>query len=267
MLPQNGHLILENGNDWHFIRFGKGENDLVIIPGLGDGLITVKGKAFLGPLMFGYLSSRYRITIISRKENLAPGATTESMADDQAEAMLALGIRHAHAIGISQGGMILQHLAARHPDIIDRMVLTVTCPECNPIIEDNVERWLEIAGRNDIRGLMLDINLKSHTSDMEARIRRQSRLYSLLGRPESWERFRIQADACLTHDAQDALHLITSPTLIIGGEKDVTLGADASRELHEKIKGSMLYMYEDYGHALYEDAPDFMARVHSFLSD
>ena len=35
------------GAEMDYVRFGKGEKQLVILPGLSDGLATVKGKALM----------------------------------------------------------------------------------------------------------------------------------------------------------------------------------------------------------------------------
>ena len=41
---RNGTLTLKNGQ-MDYIRFGSGEKVLVMLPGLGDGLRTVRGTA------------------------------------------------------------------------------------------------------------------------------------------------------------------------------------------------------------------------------
>jgi 3-oxoadipate enol-lactonase len=50
------------------------------------------------------------------------------MADDVACVMDAAGSRSAIVVGISMGGMIAQHLAMRHPDRVDGLVLLATAP-------------------------------------------------------------------------------------------------------------------------------------------
>ena len=77
-----------------------------------------------------------------------------------------------------------------------------------------------------------------------------------LTKPKSYDRFYVQTDACLTHDAYESLHQIQAPTLVIGGEKDLSLGGDPSREIR---------MYEQWGHGLYEEAKDFNQVVKDFL--
>lgn len=54
-------------------------------------------------------------------------------------------------------------------------------------------------------------------------------------------------------------------SLVIGGAEDKTAGIRASYELHERIHGSQLHVYQDLGHAAYEEAKDFNERVFAFL--
>ena len=121
-----------------------------------------------------------------------------------------------------------------------------------------------MAERGDYKGIMLDTAERSYT---EKRARRARITYALLGnfgRPESFDRFRIQAASCLTHDASDVLPRIACPTLVIGGTDDRIVTGKASEEIAAAISGSELYMYEGLGHGLYEEAPDFLERVALF---
>ena len=49
-------------------------------------------------------------------------------ADDAAAFCGALGWRRARVVGTSFGGMVAQHLAIRHPDLVERLVLNCTSP-------------------------------------------------------------------------------------------------------------------------------------------
>ena len=86
-----------------------------------------------------------------------------------------------------------------------------------------------------------------------------------LTKPKSYDRFFIQADACLKHSAYESLHRIQSPTLVIGGGKDNALGGDASREIAAQIPGAELRMFEQLGHGLYEEAENFNQTVLQYL--
>ena len=86
-----------------------------------------------------------------------------------------------------------------------------------------------------------------------------------LTKPKSYDRFLIQAEACRSHNAYDRLALISAPTLVMGGQQDRSLGADASRELSSRIPGATLKMYHQWGHGLYEEAKDFLPTIVEFL--
>ena len=86
-----------------------------------------------------------------------------------------------------------------------------------------------------------------------------------LTRPKSFDRFLVNAKACVTQNSEDELTKIQCPTLILGGRQDQIVGPEGSLVLSEKIPGAMLYLYDDYGHALYEEATDFHRRVKRFF--
>ena len=92
-------------------------------------------------------------------------------------------------------------------------------------------------------------------------------LICLLTKPRSFERFLLQAEACFMHDSYPELKNIKAPTFVIGGEKDRVLSPDESRVLAENIPNAKLYMYPQWGHGLYEEAPDFKNRILDFLVD
>ena len=180
-------------------------------------------------------------------------------------AMEALGIGRADILGVSMGGMIAQWLAIDFPEKVGKLILTVTCPEPNPILRESVQEWVDLAKRGDHAGFM-DSNLRRIYS--ERYYRRNKWLTPLVGaltKPKSCERFFRQADACLTHDALAELPNIKAQTLVIGGEKDLALGGEASKILAQHIPGAELKMYPQWGHGLYEEAGDFNDVVLAFL--
>ena len=251
--------------DTDYVRFGSGERVLIMLPGLGDGLRTVKGTAFPMALMYRKLAKDFTIYMFSRKNDLPEGHTTRDMAYDLAEAMEALGIEKASVLGVSMGGMIAQHLAIDHPEKIEKLILVVTAPRPNPLLTESVGEWLAQAKQGDHTALM-ESNVRRIYS--ESYYRKNKWLIPIMGKltkPRSYHRFFIQAQACLTHDAWEDLPKISAPTFVIGGEQDRCLGGDASRELAARIPNAKLHMYPQWGHGLYEEAKDFMGLVLSFL--
>ena len=87
---------------------------------------------------------------------------------------------------------------------------------------------------------------------------------TILQKPKNISRFIILAKSCLTCNAYDELDKIQCPVLVIGGMKDNVVGWESSKEIAEKLKCN-IYMYEDLGHAAYEEAKDFNKRVYDFF--
>ena len=260
---KNGRLELPCGG-MDYIRFGGGGRPLVMIPGVGDGLKTVKGMAAPFALLYRRLARDFTVYVFSRRETLDPGTTTRDMARDLDAAMEALGLASAAVVGVSQGGMIAQWLAIDHPGRVDRLVLTVTLARPNPTARAVIGRWLDMARRGDYRGIMVDTAERSYSERKLRRARRTYRLLGSVGKPKRFDRFIIQAESCVAHDAWDALDRIACPTLVIGGADDRIVTGEASVELVEAIPGSRLVLYDGLGHGLYEEAPDFLDRVAEF---
>ena len=252
--------------DCDYVSFGEGEETLIMLPGVGDGFKTAKGVAVPFSIMYKVFAKHFRVYAFSRKNDLPDGATTRDMADDLASIMDKLGISKAHVFGVSQGGMIAQDLAINYPDKVQSLVLAVTAARPNDVLTDSILTWLDMADKKDYRGIMLDTAERSYTGSYLKRGKIMNEVISLF-KPKVYSRFRTLAKSCLTHDVYNELEKITCPTLIIGAAQDKVLGPEASVEMSERIKGSELYMYEDYSHGVYEQAKDFNERVLRFLID
>lgn len=247
-----------------YIRFGNGSKTLVMIPGVGDGLKTVKGMALPFAILYRSLAKEFTVYVFSRRRILTKGTTTRDMAEDLNSAMEALGLTSALVVGVSQGGMIAQWLAIDHPDKVGKLVLTVTLSRPNPTAQSVIDGWIEMADRGDYKGIMVDTAERSYSEKRLKQARLEYRLLGSVGKPRSFYRFQIQAASCLTHDAYDQLDRITCPTLVIGGKEDKIVTGQASVEMAERIPNCELYMYDGLGHGLYEEAPDFLKRVAEF---
>ena len=248
-----------------YVTFGTGNQPLVIIPGLGDGLQTVKGMAMPFSITYRILADRYKIYVFSRINELRQGYTTRDMAADVAEAMEVLTITSAYVMGISQGGMIAQWLAADFPERVQKLILAVTTAKPSQLARERIEHWQKLSQSGNFKHLMLDIAQHSYTPKSYQKWRLLYNVMGIFGRIKDKQRIDIQSVSCLKHDSLDFLEKINCPTLIIGAEKDDVLGVEASLELHKHIKDSQLTLLPECGHALYEQNKNFQNRVLVFL--
>lgn len=260
----NGQLNIGNAT-MEYIRFGKGEKHLIMIPGLGDGLRNLKGMADIMAVMYRQFAKDYTVWMFARKRPLEPDCTTRTMAQDLKAAFDMLKIEKAYIVGVSQGGMIAQWLAVDHPESVDKLVLVVTSAKQNATIDTVVNSWIDMVKNDDFRNFAVDNFEKSYS---EKYLKNYRFLYPVIVpfiKPKDKTRFLLQAQACLVHDASNCLKYIKQHTLIIGGGQDKIVTGQESVYLAENIENSTLFIYENLGHALYEEARDFNNRIKDFL--
>lgn len=265
MYKSKNRNIKVKGADIDYIEFGTGSRNLIMIPGIGDGIKTAKGMAGIFSIMYKCFAKDYRVYVFSRRNNIEEGFTTKDMAEDIYNTLVELGIEKCDVIGVSQGGMISQWLAINHPEVINKLVLAITAPRKNITMIEAITPWLEWAKARDFKSIFIDTAERSYT---EKHLKKYRKLYGILykfSRPKSYKRFIIQAMSCLEHDTYDKINMIKSPTLIVGAEKDKIVGVDASYELHKRIKNSELYIYKKYSHGVYEEEKDFFKKILKYL--
>lgn len=261
---KNGEVKLGD-MEMSYVSFGKGEKAFILLPGLSDGLATVKGKALLLAKPYSCFFDRYTVYMFSRKNKMPEGYSIRDMAEDQAKAMEILGIKKASVMGVSQGGMIAQYLTIDHAEMLEKLVVAVSAPYANDTVQACVENWISLAKDGQYKQLMVDMNEKSYSEEY---LKKYQRFYPIIGAAMKrirYDRFFINAKAILAFDALDHLSEITCPTFIIGGTEDKIVGTDAVYEMKERIANSELYLYEGLGHAAFEEAADFNKRVFQFL--
>ena len=265
MSSTKGKTLYFNDKSMDYVTFGKGKQPLVIIPGLGDGVQTVKGMAQMLALTYREFAKVYKVYVFSRINELRENYTTRNMAADVAQAMDLLKLKSSAVMGISQGGMIAQWLVADFPEKVQKLVLAVTTAKLGNLGRERISCWLNLIQTGTYKDLMIDIARHSYTTKFFGKFKYLYRIMGIFGRIKDIKRIDIQAVSCLKHDSLAFLEKINCPTLIIGAENDDVLGLDGSLRLHQHIKDSQLTILPECGHALYEQNKDFQKRVLVFL--
>ena len=247
-----------------YITFGKGTKPLIMIQGLNTR--GIKGAADSLAYMYRIFAKEYKVYLFDRRENVSEGLTVRELAADIATAMDALGLSNADVFGVSQGGMIAQYLAIDRPDLVRKMVLAVTLSKNNETVETVANDWIRMTEQGDMKRLVEDMALKLYSETYVKIYRPFLPLLTLLQKPKDVKRFIILAKACLTCSTYAELEKIQCPVLVLGGGKDQVVTGEASVELAEKL-GCKLHIYEELGHAAYEEAADFNQRVYEFFKE
>lgn len=209
MSSTKGKTLYFNDKSMDYVTFGKGKQPLVIIPGLGDGVQTVKGMAQMLALTYREFAKVYKVYVFSRINELRENYTTRNMAADVAEAMETLNLDAAYVMGISQGGMIAQWLAVDFPERVQRLILAVTTAKPSQLARERIERWQKLSQSGNFKHLMQDIAQHSYTQKSYQKWRLLYNVMGIFGRIKDKQRIDIQSVSCLKHDSLDFLEKST----------------------------------------------------------
>lgn len=245
-----------------YITFGKGSKPLVMIQGLNTR--GIKGAALSLAYMYRIFAKDYKVYLFDRRPEVLEGITVRDMALDIAMAMDTLGIKNAYIFGVSQGGMIAQYLAIDRPDLVKKMVLAVTLSRNNETVKKVVSNWIKMTELGNMKELVKDMAEKMYSDAYIRKYRLFMPLLTMLQKPRDVKRFVILSKACFTCNTYELLDKIKCPVLVLGGKKDKVVTKEASEEIAEKL-GCKIYMYDNLGHASYEEAKDFNKRVYDFF--
>ena len=245
-----------------YFCFGSGAQTLLILP--GAAVQSVMPAADLIAAAYECFSEAYTVYVFEIRRNIPNEFRIQDMADDLAAAMQKLVLQNADVFGCSLGGMIAQALAIFHPELVHKMILGSTLARQNAVSIDTCEEWCRLAEQGDPRLLNRAVREQVYSSAYLKQFQEAFLAAEALGTPEELRRFSHVIQACRTFDMYDQLDRIVCPVLVLGSEADCTLSAEASLDLAQKLH-CPFYMYPGYSHAVYDEAPDYKARMLRFF--
>ena len=217
------------------------------------------GEAFLEPLR-----SRFQVIRLSNRgtgltDKPAGELTVPLMADDAAGLLRELGVRQAHVLGISMGGMIAQELVLNHPQAVHGLVLG--CTTCGfahgvPTRPEVIARTGQAGGtQHDVIRQFLQ---SAATPEFVQRAGQEFWAWIIgtwLAAPTPWETIGRQFMAIQGFDTYDRLPRITAPTLIIHGDRDQIVPVENAGILRERIASSQVRIISGVGHMFFWEKP------------
>jgi len=187
------------------------------------------------------------------------GYDMDTLAEDAAALIEALGGAPCHLVGLSMGGFVGLRLAIRRPELLRTLVLISTSadPESAGIIRGYrrlafVTRWL--GPRLVARRVERIIFGEPFLNDPSREVERKSWMRRILGN-DRIGMARAASGVVDREGVHDLLERITVPTLILVGERDVATPPAKARRMHARIPGSKLVVISGAGHTLTVEAP------------
>ena len=197
--------------------------------------------------------------------------STDGYADQVAAFLGAIGIERAHVAGMSLGGAVGLHLAARHPNRVRSLSLHSSWHASDPYLKSVVEQWRTMASALPtvadvvIQGIFPWCFTPEMYNDRPEFV--DTLVDFVRSRPaQPVDAFLAQIDGVIAHDASAVLREIDVPTLITFGAHDLVCSTRFAEPLHGGIVGSELVVFEHLSHAgLHEDPETFNRATLDFL--
>ena len=247
-----------------YFKFGIGDKPAVIIPGLS--LKSVSESADSVASAYKAMKRDYTVYVFDRRLDCGDSYSIEDMADDTIEALDILGIKSAYVFGVSQGGMIALYIALKRPDLVKKLALGSTAARVTEQNTGGIKNWARLAGEKKTDELIDSFLSAVYSKEFSEQYGDFIKMMLINTSDLELDRFAVYAKACNGFDLLDEVNKIKCPVFVIGAENDKVLGSQASVELAEKANAK-LYMYKNYGHAVYDEAPDYLYRIINFFEE
>ena len=202
------------------------------------------------------------------------GYDMDTLSDDAAALIEALGCAPCHFVGLSMGGFIGMRLAARRPELIRSLVLMETSAEPEPA--ENVPRYrmlggiVRLLGTLGMRLVMPRVMrimfgrtfLEDPAREADRRLWRER---GMANRPRGI--VRALQGVIDRKPIADELGKIAVPTLVMVGDEDVATVPAKAERIHAAIAGSRLVVIPGAGHTSSVEQPDVVnAALEGFLA-
>lgn len=252
-----------NGIEIEYFSFGTGKRPFIILPGVSARSVMLSEMTIRSA--YRVFEDLYTVYVFDRRRNMPDPYPVRRMAADTAEVMRALGIRDADVFGASQGGMMAMCIAIDNPELVHKIALGSTAAYADEYVIGWTRRWVELAESGDITALTSEL-IDCLFSEKTIGRYKDFLIHMNDGITEDdLRRFIIQTQAIDGYNITDELDRIKCPAFVIGAEGDKLLSADYSRYIAEKL-GCPLYLYGgDYGHCVFDEAPDYKQRLMNFF--
>lgn len=245
-------------DSFDYIRFGSGSKTFIIIPGVGMTSVMESADAIAqGFALFG---EEYTVYAFALEKDIDDSYSVPTTARKLAKVMKQLGIENADIFGASQGGMVAQTLAIEFPELVHALYLCGTLARQNDTSTEVTREWMRLCRAGDVVGLNHYLNSRVYSKEYYEQFAPIFAQMEQRGTQADLDRFYLLARSVGSFDCWEQLDKIQCPVIADGSEADHVLAVTGTKEIVSKL-GCKSYIYDGYGHAFYDEDPDFRPRM------
>lgn len=271
------HITAANGTTYAYREFGQVESEATPVVLFVHLAATLENW---DPRLVDQIGAHHRVIAF---DNQGVGGSMgrvphsiKGMATSALAFIDALGLKRIKLFSFSLGGFIAQEVVEQRPELVEKLVLTGTGGRGGA----GISQVVGVTFADIARSFFARTDPKRYlffNHDAEGGAAAREFLTSINGRtldkdkPMSFQGFLTQLAAIYRWGKMPKAPLasfITMPTLIANGDVDRMVPTENSYELHHRIPGSELVIYENSGHGgVFQYHREFGARLVDFLAD
>lgn len=250
-------FIHGNGIDIHYRIAGDGDQDLVLINGVGDDLDGWVNQ------VDDFVRAGLRVISYDNRgagQSSQPSGpyTSAGMAADLKALVTGLGLGRFHLAGVSMGGAIAQEYAVAHPGDLRSLVLANTFAAADPFTAAAFETWATVALAAGMAVMMRQ--QAPWIFSPEFYQLHPDRVTELIAAAQTTTQppaaFAAQMAALNGHDCADRIGAISVPTLVLAARDDIIIRPQLSRQLLDALGGGIgTWIVVPGGHAAFWENP------------
>ena len=255
--------------------FGEGP-DLVLIPPIVSN-VELMWESELNRRPIEFVGRHLRVTQFDKRgiggsDGFDRHPTLEERIDDITAVMDTAGLERAHLLGLSEGGLMAQLFACRHPERVDRLVLMNSTPGAGIAIElakqgvwdlnipiDGFNRIAETWGQEP--QVLVDWTMPSQAANA-AFVRWIGRFQRFSASPADMRR---QIDSVIALEGVTDLAAVAAPTMVVHASRDRVIPVEVGRVLAERIPNAVFAEVDAEDHFLWV-APNWRPITERWLS-
>ncbi|MGW9685096.1 alpha/beta fold hydrolase [Flagellimonas sp. 2504JD1-5] len=277
MLFEKTKYAKSGGTNLAYQIIGKSGDYLVFIPGWVTNIEECWNIPQLAAWL-RYLASFSRLVLFDKRGtglsdhvNESDLPSMEQRAEDLKIILSAIGINKANFIGLSEGGPLAIYLAAKYPEMVDKLILLGSFPKW---IKNKDYPWgLSIEKHNKIKEHLFEhwggpVGLHLMAPSIKGDQTAQEQWAKFLRRSASPNTARVFYSMNMEIDVRDYLTKVSAQTLIMHRKDDALIASAHSEYMYKKIPDSQLVITEGMDHLPWFSVKrNEITAIQTFLND
>lgn len=193
--------------------------------------------------------------------------TLEDVADDLALFIRENHLSPVHYIGLSQGGMVGIRLAAKYPELVEKLILIGA--SARPEYPERTDHWRALRqsvledSQTELDELFSALQKRifpQHWLDANPQTASEERLV-MLSNDRRGMALSIDAAVLNRTDVRPLLPAITAQTLVVCGEEDQATPVELAKEMADNIPDAALKLLSGTGHHAPLESPERLTEI------